>query len=973
MDYEWLILDNGSNVVETRNLLAELARHPRVRLERTPENLGIVGGMKWCLDHARGDYVLPVDSDDLLFPDCLRTIAALCDAAGHPAILYTDEDKTEGIYPRDPYLKPDWDPVLFFHSCFVAHLTVIDRASAVALGCYTDAAAEGCHDWDTFTRFFNAGHVPFHIPDVLYTWRMHVASTAGNYRSKPYIYASHRAVLSRFLAARSKGDLYEIRLAPLFDGTPDYQFVRKTDSAATDPFAQGGVRDIEVSPITTRSEILRAVRATSDDVAIVHLYDGLCDPDDEASVAGGLGSPRPLPRCRDGGGRIHDGRFLLEAGYVFGYGGAVGCPDAGRALGDPGYFAQSWKPRSVGAVSARHCYVRRDFLAAAAAELPDEIDMAMLGPWLGAVARETGGRVICSPYVSACGRSPAACPTGTKAAAFIRRFPSIVRDVTGYARHLDKSGLHPYAPNREPAALRLPAYAAFIEADVASRGRDWKLGTGEVPTVSILTTVYIKTSAVLFEETARAVRRQTRRPREWLVLVHGPIPNDLDNALSRFALEGLVTVLREEVNLGIQGGLRHCLEAASGDFILSLDADDILTSDAIQVLTSAAARDPSAAILYSDEDLLIEGEPKHPFYRPDFDPVLLTGTSFVWHAILFRRDIGLQIGAYTSAEAEYAQDWDVLVRFHAVGHRPVHVPAVLYHWRQHASSLSNSGTLFEGSVRSVKGVLGDLRDASPIGSRLQIADYPANLGQASLYLERVPVDAPPLHIVRIARSDLSRSNPSVRPVADLPNARWSDIEEASLEAIGRAVAEGSEHLVLLIGDAVSALDVQGYWQALKHIEMHPSCVAVGGPVIDGEGRIVRGPLVAVHGELVDETAGRLRSDTGPFSLGLQAHAVTGMGPDCLLMRREALLDLVASRPPGPTLGAFAMWLACRAHDRGEMIVYEPLFAVLGKAESLVGETAEMLSLRVRAGGDAGVVLGRVRGTAGFIEAKAMHS
>ena len=71
---------------------------------------------------------------------------------------------------------------------------------------------------------------------------------------------------------------------------------------------------------------------------------------------------------------------------------------------------------------------------------------------------------------------------------------------------------------------------------------------------------------------------------------------------------------------------------------------------------------------------------------------------------------------------------------------------------------------------------------------------------------------------------------------------------------------------------------------------------MGGPFIDREGRIIRGPLVAVHGELVDETAGRLLSDTGPFSLGLQAHAVTGMGPDCLLVRREALLDLVASRP-----------------------------------------------------------------------------
>ena len=55
---------------------------------------------------------------------------------------------------------------------------------ALALGAYTDQAAEGRSDyWDTFMRFMLAQFVPVHIPEKTgntKSWRMHAASTAGN-------------------------------------------------------------------------------------------------------------------------------------------------------------------------------------------------------------------------------------------------------------------------------------------------------------------------------------------------------------------------------------------------------------------------------------------------------------------------------------------------------------------------------------------------------------------------------------------------------------------------------------------------------------------------------------------------------------------------------------------------------------------------------------------------------------------------
>ena len=155
--FEWVIIDNGSESADTRRCLGEIARHPAVRLHRVERNLGIAGGMRLGLERARNRYILPLDSDDYLYPDCLRLVGAALAAHGFPGLLYTDEDKLSHEGWRDPYFKPDWDPVLFVNSCYIAHLCAIDRRLALHLGCYADSAADGSHDWETFTRFHDLG------------------------------------------------------------------------------------------------------------------------------------------------------------------------------------------------------------------------------------------------------------------------------------------------------------------------------------------------------------------------------------------------------------------------------------------------------------------------------------------------------------------------------------------------------------------------------------------------------------------------------------------------------------------------------------------------------------------------------------------------------------------------------------------------------------------------------------------------
>src|SRR3954464_6200906 len=224
---EWILLDNGCSRPEILECFEQLKQKGWVKVPRSSQNLGIVGGLRMCLEQATGQYILPVDGDDLLYPDALRIITARIQKAGYPAILYTDEDKVSRGRVSQPYFKPDWDPVLLANSAYIAHLGVIDRKEALRVGAYSNKLTEGSPDWDLFIRFLNAGHVACHIPEVVYSWRVHARSTADDAASKEYISWSQRAVLQQFLEARGATDRFTIENNPFLPGAAHWRFVRR--------------------------------------------------------------------------------------------------------------------------------------------------------------------------------------------------------------------------------------------------------------------------------------------------------------------------------------------------------------------------------------------------------------------------------------------------------------------------------------------------------------------------------------------------------------------------------------------------------------------------------------------------------------------------------------------------------------------------------------------------------------------------
>lgn len=395
---EWVILDNGCTNKALLACFEQLKQYPWVRIEHAPQNIGITRGLRRCLEVATGRYVLPVDADDYLYPDALRVITRWIEETNYPVLLYSDEDKLAGAKFVQPYLKPDWDPVLLLNSAYIAHLGIVDRLKALELGAYSDGRAEGSPDWDLFVRFLIAGYQGVHIPEVLYGWRVHAHSTADDAANKPYVHTSQRVVLQRFLDAHPDRAKFTIENSPLLSGAAHWRFVRAAGLRCP-PIATIRIRasDSNVPP----KDLLPLAQELAGRDGLIRLASDALQPDDFDWAAEAVGIFELHPDTVMVGGRIRNGRgYITEAGVHFGVGEICASPHAGRPVLDPGYFTHIWKQRSVSAVSVQFAVVKAAFLRDLLQQLPSAASLAFLGAWAGAYAMKTGQRVVYSPYLS---------------------------------------------------------------------------------------------------------------------------------------------------------------------------------------------------------------------------------------------------------------------------------------------------------------------------------------------------------------------------------------------------------------------------------------------------------------------------------------------------------------------------------------------------------------------------------------------
>jgi GT2 family glycosyltransferase len=202
-NWQLCLADDASERRETLAALESVARRDkRIVVTKLEERSGISAATNAALSLATGDYVTFLDHDDVLKPHALAQVVRWLNTDPTLDLLYSDEDKlnTAGRFTEARW-KPDWSPNLLLCQNYVCHLLVLRRSLIESLGGMR-SEYDGSQDYDLVLRAADATDRIAHIPDSLYSWRMHEKSAASLGDNKPWAWMAAQRALGDWLYRR---------------------------------------------------------------------------------------------------------------------------------------------------------------------------------------------------------------------------------------------------------------------------------------------------------------------------------------------------------------------------------------------------------------------------------------------------------------------------------------------------------------------------------------------------------------------------------------------------------------------------------------------------------------------------------------------------------------------------------------------------------------------------------------------------
>jgi GT2 family glycosyltransferase len=518
---------------------------------------------------------------------------------------------------------------------------------------------------------------------------------------------------------------------------------------------------------------------------------------------------------------------------------------------------------------------------------------------------------------------------------------------------------------------RYEAWIAEHEPDAAGLEKQ-RQASREFPTrvkISLLTPVH-NTPGPFLEEMFASVLAQTYDNWELCVVDAGSDrPETLAVLRAWESRDQRIRFERLPENFGIAENTNRALRLATGDFVACLDHDDLLTPFALYELARAAMEFPEADILYSDEDRLSwEGKRHAPFFKPEWDPELLTAFMYVGHLSAYRRFLALELDGFRK-EFDLSQDYDFTLRATERARTIHHIPHVLYHWREHPASGSTGGK--PGARRTNLAALAEAMRRRNLPA--EIVEYPtANRARlkvepwprvsvivptdsptrARVCLEELPraTNYPDLEIILVTNSQLAEklgfleaANATLRLIPYDKPFNFSDKCNAGAQA-----ATG-ERLIFLNDDVETS---QADWvQNLIEPLQNPEIGAVSPKLLYETGSIQHAGLVmGVRGLAGTAFHQRPADSTEHFNLPQSLHDAAALSAACVAMRREDFWRVRGFDAVNTPIAHSDIDLCFKVREAGLRCVYTPYATMRHAGHASIGadETQKLVRARDKA-------------------------
>ena len=174
------------------------------------------------------------------------------------------------------------------------------------------------------------------------------------------------------------------------------------------------------------------------------------------------------------------------------------------------------------------------------------------------------------------------------------------------------------------------------------------------------------------------------------------------------AKDSRIVYKKLEKNGGIAENTNRCLEMATGEFVAPFDHDDLLHPCVLYEYVKVI-NEKDADYIYCDEATFKNGDVNQMItmhFKPDYAIDNLRANNYICHFSMFDKKL-LEGTELYRTKFDGSQDHDMILRLTDKARTVVHVPKLLYYWRQHAGSVSSGVEAKPYVVESARGAVAD--------------------------------------------------------------------------------------------------------------------------------------------------------------------------------------------------------------------------------------------------------------------------
>jgi len=214
--------------------------------------------------------------------------------------------------------------------------------------------------------------------------------------------------------------------------------------------------------------------------------------------------------------------------------------------------------------------------------------------------------------------------------------------------------------------------------------------------ISVITAVYNRAATI--GESLRSSCEQSHPEVERVVIDGGSTDGTLD--VVRSFGSNIATVVSERDH-GIYDALNKGVQAATGDVVGFLHADDLFHDNAVLSRVVTAMTDPSVAAVYGDLIYVSKDRPDRivrDWRAGEYSPAKLRRGWMPPHPTLYvRRSVFESVGAFDTS-LRIAADYDWMLRLLLAGHRVAYIPHVQVRMRTGGASNRSLGNIMRKSA-----------------------------------------------------------------------------------------------------------------------------------------------------------------------------------------------------------------------------------------------------------------------------------